>query len=533
MAKSSKNGLNPAPAQAPSSPILEVELKFQVPAERRDAARHWVTGDKPAKPQHLQAFYFDTAGRKLAAAGLALRLRREDGAWFQTLKGGGSDGLTRHEHQVRLEAGPAEGEEFPALDPCRHRQEQIGASLIALLATQPSDALHCIFRTDIQRCRRHLQVSCGSVELVFDEGELLAGSTEQPQRAAVCELEIELLSGQPQAVLEVARQHALRLGLWLDGRKKNQLGDLLARGLTMAPARMAQATAIHAAMSVQQALQQVLCSCQEQILANASQIASGNHVAEHVHQLRVGLRRLRSGLRLFDRPELAAHAVRAQALAEGAANLFRQLGAARDSDMLAADWAPLLEAAFASAGVSAGEPAFAFVSPISEAVLPALLVRESPAQNFLLDLLGMIEALNDLPDPGAEPAPLDRLLRRRLRRWHARACVDAVGFALLDDEGRHRLRKRLKRLRYGIEFSAGLFDAERLRQGLKPLKQAQQLLGELNDLTLALQACQAQLTQGPQAWFALAWFSARRDLLKEQALPMLQAFAAAPVPWKG
>ena len=532
MAKSSKNGLNPAPAQAPSSPILEVELKFQVPAERRDAARHWVTGDKPAKQQHLQAFYFDTAGRKLAAAGLALRLRREDGVWFQTLKGGGSDGLTRHEHQVRLEAGPAQGEEFPALDPCRHRQEQIGASLIALLATQPSDALQCIFRTDIQRCRRQLQVSCGSVELVFDEGELLAGSTEQPQRAAVCELEIELLSGQPQAVLEVARQHALRLGLWLDGRKKNQLGDLLARGLTMAPARMAQATAIHAAMSAQQALQQVLCSCQEQILANASQIASGNHVAEHVHQLRVGLRRLRSGLRLFELPELAAHSVRAQALAEGAANLFRQLGAARDSDMLAADWAPLLQAAFAAAGVSAGEPAFAFVSPISEAVPPALLVRESPAQNFLLDLLGMIEALNDLPDPGAEPAPLRRLLRRRLRRWHARACVDAVGFAELDDEGRHRLRKRLKRLRYGIEFSAGLFDAERLRQGLKPLKQAQQLLGELNDLTLALQACQAQLTQGPQAWFALAWFSARRDLLKQQALPMLQAFAAAPVPWK-
>jgi CHAD domain-containing protein len=166
-------------------------------------------------------------------------------------------------------------------------------------------------------------------------------------------------------------------------------------------------------------------------------------------------------------------------------------------------------------------------------VPPALLLRESPQQNFLLDLLDMIETLNHAAEPGAEPAPLRRLLRRRLQRWHARACADATGFAELDDEGRHRLRKRLKRLRYGIEFSAGLFDAERLRQGLKPLKQAQQVLGELNDLALALQACQAQLTQGPQAWFALAWFSARRDLLKQQALPMLQAFAAAPVAWKG
>ena len=37
--------------------------------------------------------------------------------------------------------------------------------------------------------------------------------------------------------------------------------------------------------------------CLEQVLVNASEIAAGSSDAEHVHQLRVGIRRLRTAMR--------------------------------------------------------------------------------------------------------------------------------------------------------------------------------------------------------------------------------------------
>ncbi|MGS0754362.1 hypothetical protein ACVBEH_06335 [Roseateles sp. GG27B] len=69
--------------------------------------------------------------------------------------------------------------------------------------------------------------------------------------------------------------------------------------------------------------------------------------------------------------------------------------------------------------------------------------------------------------------------------------------------------------------------ARRLRSALKPLQQAQQVLGELNDLALAINASRADLTGNPEAWFALGWLSARQQQLLDSALPVMQRLAAA------
>ena len=119
-------------------------------------------------------------------------------------------------------------------------------------------------------------------------------------------------------------------------------------------------------------------------------------------------------------------------------------------------------------------------------------------------------------------------LRRRLQRWQTQVCADAARFAELDIEARHQLRKRLKRLRYGLEFYGQLSPARRLRNtALKPLQHAQQVLGELNDLALAIDASRADLADNPPAWFALGWLSARQQQLLSNALPVMQRLAAA------
>lgn len=56
----------------------------------------------------------------------------------------------------------------------------------------------------------------------------------------------------------------------------------------------------------------------------------------------------------------------------------------------------------------------------------------------------------------------------------------------LDEEARHRLRLRIKKLRYGVEFFASLFPGlssrERRRTISSILERLQDVLGELNDI---------------------------------------------------
>ena len=71
-----------------------------------------------ARSTRLQAVYADTAQQHLAAAGLALRLRKEGRAWVQTLKGRGDGLATRLEHEVRLP--PQRGVPEDPSRACRH-----------------------------------------------------------------------------------------------------------------------------------------------------------------------------------------------------------------------------------------------------------------------------------------------------------------------------------------------------------------------------------------------------------------------------
>jgi inorganic triphosphatase YgiF len=320
----------------------EIELKFQVSAERRAAVRHAVAGRAKSPRMRLQAAYFDTPERALAAAGLALRVRREGRRWVQTLKGSGGDSLTRAEHNVALAATAAES---PVVDLALHEGTAVGERLHAALSEARSP-LACVYRTDIWRTHRRLRVRGGTLELAYDEGLIEAGE----QRLPVSELEIELLSGSPLAVIETAQAWVVRHGLWLDTRSKAERGDLLARGEAMAAPRKQQELQLRRDMSAAQGLRCVLLSCLDQVSANASQVASGSYEAEHVHQLRVGLRRLRTALRLFDAE--ASHSN----LADAATVLFRRLGPARDQAAVVQPIQRELHDAMAAAGLRFDAP---------------------------------------------------------------------------------------------------------------------------------------------------------------------------------
>jgi inorganic triphosphatase YgiF len=492
--------------------MTETELKFQVPAARRKTLAAAVDGRSGAATQRLQAVYLDTAERALARAGIALRLRREGRHWVQTLKAAGSDRLQRLEHNVPRTGSTATP---PEVDLALHVGTPAGERLGAVLRDMPAAVLLPLYRTDIRRRQRRLRTRGGSVELAFDQGYIVAGERRLP----VCELEIELVSGAPQAVLDQAHRWVERHGLWLDVRSKAERGDLLARGEEVAPAAMATAPALSAAMDLAQGRRTVLAACAEQVLANASQVASGQYGDEHVHQLRVGLRRLRTALRLFDGDVPGA------TLAEGAALLFRQLGAARDQAAIGGPLRVELQQAMAGAGLALEAPA---LPAAADSVDPAECVRAPAAQRFLLDL---IAALQPGP-PAPDGADLREALAQRLQRWHRQVAADAPRFAALDDEARHRLRKRVKRLRYAVEFAAALFEARRVRRYLKPLRALQDRLGVLNDVAVGLQGFRGVAAGDAAAAFALGWLAQRRERLLAECVPALETFAAAKRFWK-
>ncbi len=221
----------------------EIELKFGLPASQLDALRAELArlGADIARPQILQAAYFDTPDRRLAQARAALRVRREDDDWVQTFKSAGLNTMVRVEDNQPA-TPPAASADGEALRPDLSRHGEAARQvLFQALGWQPErdppghhSGLVALYRTDMRRTRARLTVAAGTphegmVELALDEGAILAGEGTQQRCQAVCELEIELLSGSPQAVILAAEAWVTRFGLWLDTQTKAHRGDRLAR----------------------------------------------------------------------------------------------------------------------------------------------------------------------------------------------------------------------------------------------------------------------------------------------------------------
>ncbi|WP_399685245.1 CYTH domain-containing protein, partial [Xenophilus sp.] len=83
---------------------MEIEFKFRIPPERLKAVEAALRRGAVGTTR-LQARYHDTADGALAAAGVALRLRKEGRRWVQTAKAAGAGPVQRLEHNADLGGG--------------------------------------------------------------------------------------------------------------------------------------------------------------------------------------------------------------------------------------------------------------------------------------------------------------------------------------------------------------------------------------------------------------------------------------------
>lgn len=245
---------------------------------------------------------------------------------------------------------------------------------------------------------------------------------------------------------------------------------------------------------------------------------------EFVHQVRVAIRRLRSALKLFA-PWLPQSFV--TEFGERWRDMGNALGDCRNLDVFLAETLPLLEQELKADTLVARLKNQALRQRRQVRQAARAMLSGSEARLLLLDFEG---ALNSLVVPESMP-PLRKLARRRLAS-RARQVV-RLGEAVrnLDPEARHELRIAFKKLRYALEFFAGLFGEKRSKAYLAGLVDLQEVLGHLNDLATA-QSLLHSLLPPAAARLPDAWLAGRAGALVAALPTAIGHFLDAEAPWE-
>ncbi|MFT4103924.1 MAG: CHAD domain-containing protein, partial [Burkholderiaceae bacterium] len=491
--------------------MAERELKFEVPYACRDALRARLSALPAPHRRRLVSIYVDTADGCLARHRVALRLRHDGERWEQTLKAAGDAPIDRFEENVERPGDwPSGG---PPIDPSLHAGTPAFDRLRTALADSADPTLKAVFVSDFVRLHADLVVDDARIEIAFDEGELRAGPGDASRDGGAAneaggptlrirELELELKSGPPRALFAAAADWADRYELSIDTISKSARGERLARGRLDAP-RATRARIVEFERGEcpdgRTLLRRWTAVCLEQVLDNASLLVAGEEPpdAEVVHQLRVGLRRLRSVWR-----ELGRFAGTDIDWQPAVRELFDALGRLRDRDAAIARFAGAIAAAD-------GRPLDPGVQAAGADPRARILAR--PFQHAMLSLLAF--TLED-GQAGAHAGGGDRdgvgLVVRRLRKLHRGLRRAARRFDELSDEDRHRVRKRAKRLRYLAELAHPLLSPHEADALRKRLGRVQRRLGDYQDLCTAIDAYRdAALGGRHDAWFGVGWLQAR------------------------
>lgn len=450
----------------------EIELKLACETAGLEAlAAHPLLADATGKTaSRLASTYYDTADRRLGLSGVVLRVRSVDEAGFvQTVKTRGDGLFERGEWEHPL-AG---------LKPSR---EAIAETPAAELLDESSE-LSAVFMTAIER-RSYLVAHEGAeIEVALDKGRVTAPGTRA--REDICEVELELKSGPAASLFSLARLIGAAAELKLGVASKSERGAAIASGDMGGPAN-AEPVELDADMTAATAFRLIAHGALRQIRLNEDLVLARPD-AEALHQLRVGVRRLRSAFSIYggyiEDPAFAA-------LKDELKRLSEPFGRARDLDVFLDEVFP------EEIALRPDEPGLLNLEKKLEARRPALrrailkTLRSAEWRNLLIEIVGWLnvgawlEALDEKGAALAEPARTFAAaeLEKRLRQVRKRGrSLDKISA-----EKRHEVRIAAKKLRYGSEFFGSLYgskkEAKRHENIVKALKKLQGRLGSLNDI---------------------------------------------------
>jgi inorganic triphosphatase YgiF len=497
----------------------ELEIKLRLPRNVvASLLDHPAIAERKAgrvQRRRLVSTYFDTPNLRLAKMGLGLRIRRDGRQWIQTIKGpaeaaSGGGLAARPEYEWTI----GRSSKMPPIDTTRLATTPWRRALLKIAR----HGLEPVFMTDFTRTEMPLTLpESTTAVLAIDIGAIRA--VNSAGHIDLCEIELELASGRVERLFELAATLASDLPLSLEAASKAARGVRLVSGAIARPVR-AETADFSRNATTGDVLAALIRASLRQIEGNADGIVHDDD-PEWIHQMRIGTRRLRACLSLLR--NLAASEDLIRLIAE-VKWLAGALGPARDLDVLALETLPAIRSGARNAGDTATAAAlrsFAVkVGKLRKAARDA--ARTAVASRRFVQLVLAAGALAARPQLGTLPgvpaaATIDtpartfasHLLERRQRKLLRR------GASLPDapaDE-RHAARIAAKQLRYATEFLADLFSGRRARAYRKALVHLQNVLGVLNDASVAVQLVREIGGPGsPAAATLQGWAAAQSSL---------------------
>ncbi len=454
----------------------EVELKLEVPPSAIDkvARLPWLSevSDGPVKCEKLVTVYFDTAKSELRGHGLTLRVRHAGENRLQTIKAlkkGPRGAFGRDEWEERI-AG-----DTPDLKLAK------GTVLEPLATKKLRRRLKSVFETVVERTTFPIHSEEADLELAVDRGQIKAREASEP----ISEIEIELKRGDPSALATIAERLAQSAPVAYAAQSKPERGYALSADQAGKAVRRS-AIELDPEISTAAAFQAIASSCLDHAAANERAVREGE--TEGIHQMRVGLRRLRAAISIFKELLPGAETEKIKTELKW---LTGQLGPARDFDVLIEGRVGPMH----RSGPITAE--LGILKRDLELKRDAALEKGKTAVNSeRYRELGLLTALwiaNGGWSRNFEPLSVARRHRRagefaaeHLAKRTKKILKKLEDIEALDALCRHKLRISVKKLRYACEFFAGLFDsrkqATQRKHFAKTLKDLQGSLGNLNDI---------------------------------------------------
>ncbi len=458
---------------------MEIELKLALDARLAPRLKRHalLAGNKP-RHQRLHTLYLDTPEFDLLARRVAFRLRRVGYHWVQTVKAEArAVGAlsSRPEWEVAVAGSGADFAVLPA-------------EALARLAGVDLDRLAPVFETEFQRTTWQVDTRDGRAEVALDRGEVRAGGARKP----IAEVEIELKSGSPAGLFELARALLDELPLRVEARGKAERGYQLAEALIPAPLRAVK-PGLRPDMPAGQSWLEITRAALVQLSANVPGFLEQAEDIEYLHQLRIALRRLRAVVGLgksLGQPR--------PAWSGELGEIMRGLNAARDWDVFLHETLPAVEAVLATQPL--GD---AFQEQVRRAAARArqeaqALVASPAFTRLVLDIGASL--LEDHPQDQPTAQWAAHLLDERWKKLR----VLCRKLSSLGPGGRHQARIAAKKLRYAADALAGLY-GKRGNGFIKRLADLQDTLGQANDAYVATRLLEELVQDTP----ALAWDAGR------------------------